>query len=45
MKYADDRGLGDIVHRLNHLAQTVDQRFKPCGFLIKKSQENQSFYR
>ena len=35
MKYADDRGLGDIVHRLNHLAQTVDQRFKPCSFLIK----------
>ncbi|MEC8678070.1 MAG: 3-hydroxyacyl-CoA dehydrogenase NAD-binding domain-containing protein [Candidatus Margulisiibacteriota bacterium] len=45
MKYADDRGLGDIVHRLNHLAQTVDQRFKPCGYLINKSQENQTFYR
>jgi 3-hydroxyacyl-CoA dehydrogenase/enoyl-CoA hydratase/3-hydroxybutyryl-CoA epimerase len=45
IKYADDRGLGDIVHRLNHLAQTVDQRFKPCGYLINKSQENQSFYR
>jgi len=45
LKYADERGLGDIVHRLNHLAQTVDQRFKPCDYLIKKSQENQSFYR
>ncbi|MEK9727873.1 MAG: 3-hydroxyacyl-CoA dehydrogenase NAD-binding domain-containing protein, partial [Candidatus Margulisiibacteriota bacterium] len=45
LKYADERGLGDIVHRLNHLAQTVDQRFKPCAYLSKLAQENKSFYR
>ena len=45
LSYADDRGPGDIVHRLNHLAQTVDQRFKPSAYLLKLSKENQLFYR
>ena len=45
LSYADERGLGDIVHRLNHLAQTVDQRFKPSAHLIKLSKENHLFYR
>ena len=45
LKYADERGLGDMIHRLNHLAQAVDQRFKPCDYLLKMVTENQSFYR
>ena len=45
LSYADERGLGDIVHRLNHLAQTVDQRFKPSAYLLKLSKENKTFYR
>ena len=45
LKYGDQRGLGDIVHRLNHLSQTVDQRFKPSKLLLKLAQENQGFYR
>ena len=45
LKYSDERGIGEIVHRLNHLAQTVDQRFKPCGYLLKMGQDNLTFYR
>ena len=45
LKYGDQRGLGDIIHRLNHLAQTVDQRFKPSEYLLKLAQDNQLFYR
>jgi 3-hydroxyacyl-CoA dehydrogenase/enoyl-CoA hydratase/3-hydroxybutyryl-CoA epimerase len=45
LRYADQRGLGDVVRVLNQLAQSVDQRFKPCGLLLKMSQENQCFYR
>ena len=45
LRYADERGLGDIVHRLNHLAQRVDQRFKPSAYLLKLSKENKIFYR
>ncbi len=45
LKHADDRGPADIIHRLNHLAQAVDQRFKPAAFLLKLSKENKYFYR
>ena len=45
LKYADQRGLGDIVHRLNHLSQTVNQRFKPSRYLLNLAQDNQGFYR
>ena len=45
LKFADDRGPADIVHRLNHLAQAVDQRFKPASYLLKLSKENKYFYR
>ena len=45
LKYADERGPGEIIHRLNHLAQTVDQRFKPCGYLLKMGQDNLTLYR
>jgi 3-hydroxyacyl-CoA dehydrogenase/enoyl-CoA hydratase/3-hydroxybutyryl-CoA epimerase len=45
LAYADHRGLSDIVHRLNHLSQAVDQRFKPSSYLVKLSKENQFFHR
>jgi len=45
LTYADERGLSDIIHRLNHLSQAVDQRFKPSGFLVTLGKENASFYR
>ncbi len=45
LQHADDRGPADIVHRLNHLAQAVDQRFKPSSYLLKLSKENLTFYR
>lgn len=45
LKYGDQRGLADIIHRLNHLAQAVDQRFKPSQYLLKIAQENKLFYR
>ena len=45
LRYADERGVADIVLRLNQLAQSVDQRFKPSDYLVKLSQGNGTFYR
>jgi 3-hydroxyacyl-CoA dehydrogenase / enoyl-CoA hydratase / 3-hydroxybutyryl-CoA epimerase len=45
LRYADERGVADIVLRLNQLAQSVDQRFKPSDYLVKLSQDNGTFYR
>ena len=44
LRYADQRGLGEIVQRLNHLGQAVHPRFRPSQYLLQLSKDNQHFY-
>lgn len=45
LKYADERGLKEVVNRLRHFESTVSQvRFKPCGLLVKLAESGQTFY-
>lgn len=43
-RYMDTLGIGAVVARLEHYAETVDERFKPCQLLQDMAKEGQTFY-
>ncbi len=43
LRYADDRGLADIVQSLSALAARYGRRFEPCAELKRRAQANESF--
>jgi 3-hydroxyacyl-CoA dehydrogenase/enoyl-CoA hydratase/3-hydroxybutyryl-CoA epimerase len=45
LKYADNRGLDNIVKRLNELAKTYGNRFVPCEYLLKLQKAKHDFYK
>ena len=44
LRYADTRGVKEIVERLNYLKTNYGERFKPCGYLLKLLERGESFY-
>jgi 3-hydroxyacyl-CoA dehydrogenase/enoyl-CoA hydratase/3-hydroxybutyryl-CoA epimerase len=44
LRYADDRGLGDVVGVLNGLANRVGRRFQPCEELVRRAEQHQPFH-
>src|SRR5262249_25668371 len=44
LRYADDRGVADIVKTLESLAQAYGPRFAPCGELQRRIESKQAFY-
>lgn len=44
MKYADEQGLQNIVTTLQRFEKQYGERFKPCSLLVKKAQNNETFY-
>jgi 3-hydroxyacyl-CoA dehydrogenase/enoyl-CoA hydratase/3-hydroxybutyryl-CoA epimerase len=44
LRYADDRGVGDVVHTLEGLARSVGPRFTPCAELRRRAQGGDRFY-
>jgi 3-hydroxyacyl-CoA dehydrogenase/enoyl-CoA hydratase/3-hydroxybutyryl-CoA epimerase len=45
LRYADDRGLADMVQALTNLAARHGRRFEPCGELRRRSEANELFTR
>jgi 3-hydroxyacyl-CoA dehydrogenase / enoyl-CoA hydratase / 3-hydroxybutyryl-CoA epimerase len=45
LKYADSRGIKDIVNRLRQLASVYGDRFKPADLLIQYAQDGTLFYK
>src|SRR5262249_44507959 len=45
LRYADDRGLGDIVQSLTSLAARHGRRFEPCAELRRRAEANEPFTR
>ncbi|HZV06992.1 MAG TPA: 3-hydroxyacyl-CoA dehydrogenase NAD-binding domain-containing protein [Gemmataceae bacterium] len=43
LRYADDRGLGDIVQSLTTLAARHGKRFEPCAELKRRAEANEPF--
>jgi 3-hydroxyacyl-CoA dehydrogenase/enoyl-CoA hydratase/3-hydroxybutyryl-CoA epimerase len=43
LRYADDRGLEDIVRALNDLARRLGPRFMPCRELTRRAEAKQRF--
>jgi 3-hydroxyacyl-CoA dehydrogenase/enoyl-CoA hydratase/3-hydroxybutyryl-CoA epimerase len=43
LRYADDRGLADIVQALNTLATRHGRRFEPCAELKRRAEANEPF--
>ncbi|MGH7172583.1 MAG: 3-hydroxyacyl-CoA dehydrogenase NAD-binding domain-containing protein, partial [Gemmataceae bacterium] len=43
LRYADDRGLADIVQALTNLATRHGQRFNPCAELKRRAEANEPF--
>jgi 3-hydroxyacyl-CoA dehydrogenase/enoyl-CoA hydratase/3-hydroxybutyryl-CoA epimerase len=43
LRYADERGLADIVQSLSALAARYGRRFEPCPELKRRAETNQSF--
>jgi len=43
-KYADDRGLGEIVETLERLAEEVGERYRPSEALRKAAAGGGGFY-
>jgi 3-hydroxyacyl-CoA dehydrogenase/enoyl-CoA hydratase/3-hydroxybutyryl-CoA epimerase len=43
LRYADDRGLGDIVQALSMLATRHGRRFEPCPELKRRAEANEAF--
>jgi 3-hydroxyacyl-CoA dehydrogenase/enoyl-CoA hydratase/3-hydroxybutyryl-CoA epimerase len=37
LRYAEDSGLGDVVHKLTRLAQRLGPRFEPCAELQRRA--------
>jgi 3-hydroxyacyl-CoA dehydrogenase/enoyl-CoA hydratase/3-hydroxybutyryl-CoA epimerase len=44
LRYADARGVNEIVGRLNYLKKNYGERFKPCRYLQQLSESGQTFY-
>jgi 3-hydroxyacyl-CoA dehydrogenase/enoyl-CoA hydratase/3-hydroxybutyryl-CoA epimerase len=44
LRYADDRGLGDVVKSLEELAQRAGPRFEACAELRGRAERKESFY-
>jgi 3-hydroxyacyl-CoA dehydrogenase/enoyl-CoA hydratase/3-hydroxybutyryl-CoA epimerase len=44
LRYADDRGLGDVAAALNNLANRVGRRFQPCDDLTRRAEAHQPFH-
>ncbi|RTE86900.1 MULTISPECIES: fatty acid oxidation complex subunit alpha FadJ [Gammaproteobacteria] len=44
-RYMDALGVAHIVERLEALAASEGERFKPCELLVTMAQENQKFYK
>lgn len=44
MKYADEQGLQNVVSTLQRFEKQYGERFKPCDYLVKKAQNNETFY-
>lgn len=44
LAYADDRGLKQIVSRLEYFAKTLGPRFTPSPLLVKKAENNERFF-
>jgi 3-hydroxyacyl-CoA dehydrogenase/enoyl-CoA hydratase/3-hydroxybutyryl-CoA epimerase len=42
-RYADDRGLGDVVQALTALAARLGPRFEPCGELKRRAASGERF--
>ncbi|RAP33492.1 hypothetical protein DID80_08015 [Candidatus Marinamargulisbacteria bacterium SCGC AAA071-K20] len=45
LRYADSRGIKEIVTRLRELASVYGERFKPADLLIQYAQDGKSFYK
>lgn len=45
LQYADSRGLGEIIQRLNQLSQSIHRRFKPSTRLVTLAKQNGKFHR
>ena len=45
LRYADDRGLADIVQALRTLAARHGRRFEPCAEMIRRAEANEPFTR
>jgi len=43
-RYADTRGIGACVERLNELAEKFGPRFKPCELLVTMAKDGTTFY-
>jgi len=43
-RYADQRGIKQVVQRLEELAKLYGQRFEPCPYLVSLATNNTSFY-
>src|SRR5437899_11567373 len=44
LRYADDRGAGDILKTLETLAQQIGSRFEPCAELRRRAKSGELFY-
>ncbi|MFT6924450.1 MAG: 3-hydroxyacyl-CoA dehydrogenase/enoyl-CoA hydratase/3-hydroxybutyryl-CoA epimerase [Psychromonas sp.] len=44
LKYADNRGIGNVCDKLNQLAALYGERFLPAEQLIEKAKNNEKFY-
>jgi len=44
LRYADERGLGDIVQRMDRLQESCGERFRPCNLLQTRSMHGNKFY-
>ena len=43
LRYADDRGLADVVRAMNDLASRLGPRFAPCAELIRRAESGSRF--
>lgn len=44
LRYADQKGLREVVARLQELEKEYGERFAPCNLLVEKSKRNESFF-
>jgi 3-hydroxyacyl-CoA dehydrogenase/enoyl-CoA hydratase/3-hydroxybutyryl-CoA epimerase len=44
LRYADDRGLKEVVRRLEELGRSHGPRFEPCAELRRRAENNEPFY-
>lgn len=43
-RYSDKLGLHNLIERLEFFEKNVDQRFKPCGYLVEMAEQDRTFY-